>query len=438
MTSLCCGGTVGVPTITDEEFVEQTSRRCDATNRCTSDEKRFATTNLGCVLARESCNERLAPRSRTTRTRGRTLYDSSVIALQRRGTVSVSARRSLDMLNRAVLVSLFWTLSMLWCRPAAAQLAPTGNHYAGRASDTGHTGPSASGGYATSIPFEFPASRGGLPIPVQVVSGTRGFGALGLGWDVPLSFVHVDSSFVRRRPAMGSVVPPPAPRQRVTVSLLGRSIEMVPYGSDWTGRSAPELRLRAVNGTTWKLFDGHGLTYTFTQDPDPQLFGGTGGNGTSGLWLLKTITGPGNAEVQLVYAINEVNIPNATWPGLAIDLERVRYNRHPSTAGCFKNEVVLSYGIPLSQQLQSLSLIGDRMLARDRRLAFIDVMSRAQCASTPERLRRYSFTHQLDPDTKQERLASVQLLGRQGTPEASTPIPVASYGCAARHQCVVS
>src|SRR5882672_11498479 len=79
---------------------------------------------------------------------------------------------------------------------AAAQLAPTGGHYAARASDTGYEGMVNSlGGYQASVPLDLPASRGGLPVPVQIVYGVRGVGAAGIGWDVPLSYIRRDTTF---------------------------------------------------------------------------------------------------------------------------------------------------------------------------------------------------------------------------------------------------
>src|SRR5688500_10774982 len=114
-------------------------------------------------------------------------------------------------------------LTLLWPRGGAAQLAPTGAHYAGRPSDTGHAGPNDRGGYAATIPLDLPPARGGLPIPLQIVSGTRGFGAAGVGWDTPLSSVYVDRTLARRRPVMDPGERPMA-REQVTLSLPGRQI----------------------------------------------------------------------------------------------------------------------------------------------------------------------------------------------------------------------
>ncbi|MGH9886852.1 MAG: hypothetical protein ACREBE_15080, partial [bacterium] len=68
----------------------------------------------------------------------------------------------------------------LAARPAAAQLAPTGGHYANQPSDTGFTGGvDSSGGYSASVPLDIPGARNGLPVPVSIVYGGGGVGAAG-------------------------------------------------------------------------------------------------------------------------------------------------------------------------------------------------------------------------------------------------------------------
>ena len=261
-------------------------------------------------------------------------------------------------------------------RPAAAQLAPTGGHYAGRASDTGYEPGTVnmSGGYAASVPLDLPAARGGLPVPLQIVSGARGVGAAGVGWDVPLSYVRRDMSFAGRRPAMGSDRTPLG-REQVSLSLQGQRFELVRKGPTWVARhNAPEPSLREQNGT-WVLFDGQGRTYVFVAPP--ALAG-------ADVWLLSTVSGAGGTQVQLDYDI--------AWPaltggsGLAIDLVRVRYNTHP-TMGCAKHEVTLTYGDVAASPL-ALSMLGDRVLARMRTLKWVDVLSRASCGGAAERLRQ--------------------------------------------------
>ncbi|MCP3060099.1 hypothetical protein LXT21_15050 [Myxococcus sp. K38C18041901] len=310
----------------------------------------------------------------------------------------------------------------LWSRPSAAQLAPTGGHYGGRTSDTG-TSPgavNASGGYSASIPLELPASRGGLPVPISINSGTRGVGAVGLGWDIPLSYIRRDMTFAHRKPQVSSTVL--AGREQVTLFLQGQVMDLVPrqvsagppQGVHWLPRyNAPDLLLQE-QGNTWVMHDGDGRTWTFTA-----LSGLEG----TGLWLLTSITGPGNTAVQLHYSISRTPVPGGSL-GLTIDLRQLLYNQHPS-GDCFKNEVTLNHGWPGA--VMSLSLLGDRVLTRARTLNTLDVSSRATCASLPEKLRTYTFAYGIDPDTQHPRLDAVTMQGRQGTPEQSIALPIASY-----------
>jgi hypothetical protein len=117
-----------------------------------------------------------------------------------RNFVCAMARRSIAV---SILVAwLLFTLIASGAPQAFAQLAPTGEHYAGRASDTGYGGTvaNATGTFATAIPLELPPARGGLSIPLQITYGARGVGAAGLGWDIPLSYIQHDRTFAHRRP----------------------------------------------------------------------------------------------------------------------------------------------------------------------------------------------------------------------------------------------
>jgi RHS repeat-associated protein len=309
---------------------------------------------------------------------------------------------------------------------ALAQLAPTGDHYAGRSSDTGFEPGevNASGGYTASVLLDLPAARGGLPIPLQITSGARGVGAAGLGWDIPLSYVRRDTTFQHRRPAIGNDTPPQG-RERVFVSLQGRVLDLVPKGNDWIPRrDAPGLVLHEQNGT-WVLFDGGGLTWTFTA---PSALSGTG------LWPLSSVISPDGNRVELDYDIGTPVLPgNVPVEGLSIDLAHISYNTHPAL-GCPKNEIALTYQPALTTPL-SMSMLGDRTLARMRILDHIDVLSRANCGGGPtgrlHRLRRYLFSYpDGDADTGLPRLRSVRMSGREGTPEGddeNSAIPIAAY-----------
>jgi RHS repeat-associated protein len=218
----------------------------------------------------------------------------------------------------------------------------------------------------------------------------------------------------------------PLPRERITISLAGRQVEMVQEGTRWVGRYAADVAMVVDNGA-WKVFDGGGITYTFKQVP--QLLG-TGGPfaGGAGLWLLDAITGPGGSSVRLIYDVQLIQQAGDPAPAISIDLVRVKYNPHPTTPDCFKHEVALNYDVPSVGALpKALSVVGDRVLARYRKLTSVDVSSRASCAGSLERLRRYELSYQPASEIQQERLASVKMLGRQGTAEATVSLPISSY-----------
>jgi hypothetical protein len=115
---------------------------------------------------------------------------------------------------------------------ALAQLAPTGEHYAARESDTGFAGEvNSNGGYGASVPLDLPSARGGLKVPLQVVYGGRQFGTAGLGWDVPLSSVRRDVTVARRRPANNPDASP-QPREQLSLTLDGKGIDLVRNAED--------------------------------------------------------------------------------------------------------------------------------------------------------------------------------------------------------------
>jgi RHS repeat-associated protein len=306
-----------------------------------------------------------------------------------------------------------------------AQLAPTGQHYAGRRSDTGFGGTrvDATGAVAAAIPLDLPPARGGLPIPLKVIYGTRSVGAAGLGWDVPLSYVQQYSTLAHRRP-----FPPPSGsfRERTYFSLFGQTAELILDGNTRNGRkwvaTSGTLEFAVLEiGSAWFAYDGQGRTYTFKR---PAALGVTG------LWLLASVSDTSGSSVALSYQISNDSLNGSV--RTAIDLVSIAYNQELPTIsvapGCPKNVITLAY-YPDAATPLSMSVLDDRILLRKHVLHFIDVQSHATCllGSPLQRLRRYAFQYNDDPDTKLPRLQSVQMFGRQGTPEENAALPVGSY-----------
>jgi RHS repeat-associated protein len=316
-------------------------------------------------------------------------------------------------IERSILTAMLGLLVALVTMPAAAQLAPMGAHYGDRPSDTGFTGRvNATGGYDASVPLDMPPTRDGLPVPLRIVSGGRTVGAAGLGWDVPLSYVRIDTSIARRRP---QTVPNSAVqgRERVTLSISGQTMELVRKGSLWVPRSDGALFTATQTASAWLAYDGQGHTYSFTEPA-----GHTG----MGLWLLTTVSGPGGVMMRLSYDVVAVALSGGS--GLSIDLTSVAYNIHPSM-GCAKHQVDLVYDANAAAPL-SLSVLAGQVVARMHKLTTVDIKARSSCASAVS-LRKYQLRYDADVDTQQPRLSSVTLVGRDGTPEATAPVPVATY-----------
>src|SRR5215831_4975133 len=168
-------------------------------------------------------------------------------------------RRSLEMTWRRWLsLGCFVVGALLAAQPAWAQLSlppagPSGGGFAG----------ANSGGYGASVPLEFPAAHGGLPVPVQITYSEHGVGAAGRGWDVPLSYIRRDSTIIRRRP-VGTANVAPAPREQVSLTLGGRSMDLVAVTGGWIARNDDvPLQVRNQSDGTWVAYDGQGRTYTF-------------------------------------------------------------------------------------------------------------------------------------------------------------------------------
>lgn len=329
---------------------------------------------------------------------------------------------------------------------AQGTLAPTGPHHAGRASDTGSSAVTPVGGYHTSVALDLPAVRGGLQVPLSIVYGGRRIGAAGLGWDVPLSFVHFSTSIAHRRPKFQRTPGSTAAyegREQLTVSIAGLRHDMTRAGhrnSDgewvWVAREDAMALEIARTTTGWLLRDGDGRQYRFEQSVK---------TATQELWLLTSVASPTGA-MRLVYEVTALtefgpNVgslggqptgdPNTIPPwgaGRSIDLVRVLYNSHPHVSGCFKNEIELVYGTGGStRRAVSISMMDELPIVRTRYLSLVNVLAREACGSPVAKLRSYDLEYIVDPDTQNRRLRSVWRTGRTGTLEENERLPVAVY-----------
>jgi hypothetical protein len=345
--------------------------------------------------------------------------------------LGLSQKRSL-VPSLAALVS-FVVAAPLLSSAARAQDAPViGGHYAARASDTGFAGAvNSSGGYGASVPLDLPPVRGGLPLPLRVVSGGNQVGAAGLGWEVPLSFIRRDLTIAHRRPVNTANVTPQA-REQLSLALGGSRTDLIRNGADtaWLARrDDAQIEVRDVGGGVLEMYDGNNLRYSFSSDG-----GGVGALDNGNLYLLRDIFGPGGSRVHLDYTFGAPGLGGGS-TGLSIDLASVSYN-FDSTGACAKHIVNLNYDADASLPL-SFSMLGSTALVRLhklRELGAIDVTARESAADSPQpctgamkSLRAYNFSYQADADTGQQRLRQVTMIGQEGTAERNVTLPLATY-----------
>lgn len=340
----------------------------------------------------------------------------------------------LRVISAALVILVGSSVSTTYATP----LAPTGSHYAGRPSDTGFAGVSNLGGYQTTLDIDLPPARGGSTIPVGLVyGGGRRVGVAGIGWELPLSFVRVDSSFAHRRPKFG--LQAPTGREAVLVTIAGATTVMGRSGSVdshghrvWIARDeAAAWTLTAEDDNSWHLHDGNGEEYVFAR-PIATV--------SNDLWLLTSIISPTN-RVKFVYNVGTRAFPTdngvdcdhlsrldcATGVGVEIDLARIYYNQHPTTPDCWKNEISFEYAADRNEPL-SLSLLGSLPITRSHTLQTLTTLGRTGCNASPQQIRRYEFSYDNDPDTRNPRLRSVRMNGRDGS--AAIPLGQFEYGTA--------
>jgi len=326
--------------------------------------------------------------------------------------------------------SLGW-LTLLLCgltATASAQQAPLGQaqgaRHGGEVSPVGAAHPSA--------PIDLPPERHGLPLPLTLVeTGGHIVKEAGLGWSVPLSYVEVNSSNARRRPRFlisGApwTGPTPSALPNVTVSLSGARTMFVKvdeaghYRSVVDGQNA-QLTDRTAQNNTWELLDGHGRKYVFSALA----------NADASHWFLTQILDGTGDHVDLKYnAVRVTDLGKApqTAPAIEIQLGSILYDF--DTAGCPKHSVALSWGTPLGTSGPlALSVEAGALWVRTQVINAITVSAHgATCGTAWRALSRYALRYAPDVDKPSlPRLVKLDLLGADGTPEATRALPVGRY-----------
>ena len=310
---------------------------------------------------------------------------------------------------------------------ARAQFAPIGSHHGGGSSVSGSVG-----GAAQEVPLALPQEHDGLPVPVAVrFVGGAAVSSAGVGWTVPLSYVSVSSELNHRRPRYRSanVLTAPEIERRVPLVLGGAPEVMIGIGGNKLRPVVgdPVLELSEITDA-FELLDGHGVLYRFERLAELR----------DGPYFLVEIKSSQRtqARVKLRYTVTPVALGSREAFELA--LTSVEYD-FESTGTCGKHRIDLAYEaqpaaaaktLDDGSSLLGLELLDGAMTVRTRVLRSIAVMARGipGCSAAGLlRLQRYQLGYKPDGDSSMPRLATVDLFGREGTPEGSRAVPVARY-----------
>jgi RHS repeat-associated protein len=299
-----------------------------------------------------------------------------------------------------------------------AQQAPIGDHHAGIVKTMG--GPSATGSYQLSLEMSFPVARGGILLPLEMrYNAGNKVGEGGLGWSIPKSYVLRESAFTRRRPHFASDESGPRSHQRIWLVLDDRPTLMIPIDEAKT-RFRPMIDSQKIlliqEGEHWILKNGAGQVLKFEKIANL---------GSDATWFMTEINdSTGNNPIRLDY--NVLNVDSFK----ELRLRAILYNFKPQES-CAKHELRLSYrsfNSGTSSDILEYNIQNGQIDVRTKIVDRIDVLARGnKCNMSPIRIHSYKLDYRHDLDTRQPRLHSVDVFGKEGTAEEIISMPVARY-----------
>jgi RHS repeat-associated protein len=193
-----------------------------------------------------------------------------------------------------------------------------------------------------SYPIEMPPGRQGLqPQLALQYSSSGGNGWMGLGWDVPMQAVTIDTRFGVPRYDAGL--------ETETYMLSGEMLTPVAHRGDLVARTPDKVFHTRVEGQfkriirrgsapsnyTWEVTDKNGVVYLYgATDPLTETLTDAGGN--IYLWALCKITDPNGNFVRYHYAkVSDTGVPGGTVPGSNIYLSSVTYTGSAGVEGLY-------------------------------------------------------------------------------------------------------
>src|SRR5262249_46936940 len=191
-----------------------------------------------------------------------------------------------------------------------------------------------------AYPIEVPPGRQNLQPQLTVhysSAGTNGW--MGMGWDVPMQAIVIDTRW--------GVPRYDASLETETYTMLGEMLTPVAHRGDLVARSAEKAVHARVEGEfkrivrhgntpstyTWEVTDKNGVRYLYgATDPATETL--SDANGNIFLWALCQIIDPNGNFVRYHYAkVSDAGVPGGSVPGSNIYLQTITYTGSGVTEG---------------------------------------------------------------------------------------------------------
>jgi hypothetical protein len=193
-----------------------------------------------------------------------------------------------------------------------------------------------------SYPIEVPPGRQGLQPQVGAqYSSSAGNGWMGMGWDLPMQAVTIDTRFGVPRYDAGL--------ETETDMLSGEMLTPVAHRGELVGRTLDKVFHTRVEGQfkriirrgnhpsnyTWEVTDKNGVKYLYgATDPATETLSDAAGNRF--LWALCEIRDPNGNFVKYRYArVDDPGVAGGSVPGRNIYLSRITYTGNGLTEGLY-------------------------------------------------------------------------------------------------------
>jgi len=252
-----------------------------------------------------------------------------------------------------------------------------------------------------SYPIEVPPGRQGMQPQLTVQYNSSGSnGWMGMGWDVPMQAVTIDTRFGVPRYDGGL--------ETETYMLSGEMLTPVAHRGDLVARTPDKVFHARIEGQfrriirrgtlpsnyTWEVTDKNGMKYLYgATDPATETL--TDASGNIFLWALCQIIDPNGNSVRYHYErVNDNGVPGGIVPGSNIYLRRITYTGSGAIEGPYEVSLIRDRNPSLNEPRR----IDVQIDARGGfKRVTAELLRRIDVSLNGQLIRRYEFRYNENP-----------------------------------------